>query len=68
MKRIKVGGNFIDIFKDSLYYVKGMISYVYWWIDLDKFVVIIIVGGGGGIWGYYYLEFRFLINRERVRL
>ena len=68
MKRIKAGGNFTDIPKDSPYYVKGMISHVYRRIDPDKPAATIIAGGGGGTWGYHYPEPRSLTNRERERL
>ncbi|NEO56845.1 MAG: DNA cytosine methyltransferase [Okeania sp. SIO3B5] len=68
LKRIKAGGNFRDIPKDSPYYVKGMISHVYRRIDPDKPSATIIAGGGGGTWGYHYPEPRSLTNRERARL
>ncbi len=68
LNRIKPGGNFSDIPKDSPYYVKGMISHVYRRIHPDKPSSTIIAGGGGGTWGYHYLEPRSLTNRERARL
>ncbi|MGD1713632.1 DNA cytosine methyltransferase [Dapis sp. BLCC M172] len=68
LKRIKAGGNFRDIPKDSPYYVKGMISHVYRRIHPDKPAATIIAGGGGGTWGYHYPEPRSLTNRERARL
>ena len=68
LNRIKPGGNFADIPKDSPYYVKGMISHVYRRIHPDKPSSTIIAGGGGGTWGYHYLEPRSLTNRERARL
>ncbi|MEM1171949.1 MAG: DNA cytosine methyltransferase [Cyanobacteria bacterium P01_H01_bin.35] len=68
LKRIKAGGNFTDIPKDSPYYVKGMISHVYRRIHPDKPAATIIAGGGGGTWGYHYPEPRSLTNRERARL
>jgi DNA (cytosine-5)-methyltransferase 1 len=68
LKRIKAGGNFTDISKDSPYYVKGMISHVYRRIDPDRPSHTIIAGGGGGTWGYHYPEPRSLTNRERARL
>ncbi|MGD1702604.1 DNA cytosine methyltransferase [Dapis sp. BLCC M229] len=68
LKRIKPGGNFTDIPKDSPYYVKGMISHVYRRIHPDKPAATIIAGGGGGTWGYHYPEPRSLTNRERARL
>lgn len=68
LNRIKPGGNFSDIPKDSPYYVKGMISHVYRRIHPDKPSSTIIAGGGGGTWGYHYLEPRALTNRERARL
>ena len=68
LKRIKAGGNFTDIPKDSPYYVKGMISHVYRRIDPSKPAATIIAGGGGGTWGYHYPEPRSLTNRERARL
>ena len=68
LNRIKPGGNFSDIPKDSPYYVKGMISHIYRRIHPDKPSSTIIAGGGGGTWGYHYLEPRSLTNRERARL
>ncbi|WP_199314265.1 DNA cytosine methyltransferase [Planktothrix sp. FACHB-1365] len=68
LKRIKPGGNFTDIPKDSEYYVKGMISHVYRRLHPDKPSTTIIAGGGGGTWGYHYQEPRALTNRERARL
>ncbi|MBW3585921.1 MAG: DNA cytosine methyltransferase [Cyanobacteria bacterium 0813] len=68
LNRIKPGGNFSDIPKNSPYYVKGMISHVYRRIHPDKPSSTIIAGGGGGTWGYHYLEPRCLTNRERARL
>ncbi|NJK67787.1 MAG: DNA cytosine methyltransferase [Microcoleus sp. CSU_2_2] len=68
LSRIKPGGNFTDIPKDSPYYVKGMISHVYRRIHPDKPSSTIIAGGGGGTWGYHYPEPRSLTNRERARL
>ncbi|MEG5062587.1 DNA cytosine methyltransferase [Microcoleus sp. B3-A4] len=68
LNRIKPGGNFSDIPKNSPYYVKGMISHVYRRIHPDKPSSTIIAGGGGGTWGYHYLEPRSLTNRERARL
>ncbi len=68
LKRIKPGGNFTDIPKDSPYYVKGMISHVYRRIDPNKPSATIIAAGGGGTWGYHYPEPRPLTNRERARL
>ncbi|WP_293340210.1 DNA cytosine methyltransferase [Microcoleus sp. CAWBG58] len=68
LNRIKAGGNFSDIPKDSPYYVKGMISHVYRRINPDKPSSTIIAGGGGGTWGYHYPEPRALTNRERARL
>jgi len=68
LNRIKPGGNFSDIPKDSPYYVKGMISHVYRRIHPDKPSSTIIAGGGGGTWGYHHLEPRSLTNRERARL
>ncbi|MEG4393739.1 DNA cytosine methyltransferase [Microcoleus sp. BROC3] len=68
LNRIKPGGNFSDIPKDSPYYVKGMISHVYRRIHPDRPSSTIIAGGGGGTWGYHYLEPRSLTNRERARL
>ena len=68
LKRIKAGGNFTDIPKDSPYYVKGMISHVYRRIHPDKPSATIIAGGGGGTWGYHYPEPRPLTNRERARI
>ena len=68
LNRIKPGGNFSDIPKDSPYYVKGMISHVYRRIHPDKPASTIIAGGGGGTWGYHYQEPRSLTNRERARL
>ena len=68
LNRIKAGGNFSDIPKDSAYYVKGMISHVYRRINPEKPSSTIIAGGGGGTWGYHYPEPRALTNRERARL
>lgn len=68
LKRIKPGGNFTDIPKDSEYYVKGMISHVYRRLHPDQPSTTIIAGGGGGTWGYHYKEPRALTNRERARL
>ncbi len=68
LKRIKPGGNFTDIPKDSEYYVKGMISHVYRRLHPDQPSTTIIAGGGGGTWGYHYDEPRALTNRERARL
>jgi DNA (cytosine-5)-methyltransferase 1 len=68
LNRIKAGGNFSDIPKDSPYYVKGMISHVYRRIHPEKPSSTIIAGGGGGTWGYHYPEPRALTNRERARL
>ena len=68
LNRIKPGGNFSDIPKDSPYYVKCMISHIYRRIHPDKPSSTIIAGGGGGTWGYHYLEPRSLTNRERARL
>ncbi|WP_434222805.1 DNA cytosine methyltransferase [Limnospira platensis CENA597] len=68
IKRIKPGGNYTDIPKDSEYYVKGMISHVYRRLHPDQPSTTIIAGGGGGTWGYHYQELRSLTNRERARL
>jgi len=68
LKRIKPGGNFTDIPKDSEYYVKGMISHVYRRLHPDQPSTTIIAGGGGGTWGYHYQKPRALTNRERARL
>lgn len=68
LKRIKPGGNFTDIPKESEYYVKGMISHVYRRLHPDQPSTTIIAGGGGGTWGYHYKEPRALTNRERARL
>ncbi|VXD18019.1 Modification methylase NgoFVII [Planktothrix serta PCC 8927] len=68
LKRIKPGGNFTDIPKDSEYYVKGMISHVYRRLHPNQPSTTIIAGGGGGTWGYHYQEPRALTNRERARL
>jgi len=68
LKRIKPGGNFTDIPKDSEYYVKGMISHVYRRLHPDRPSTTIIAGGGGGTWGYHHEEPRSLTNRERARL
>jgi len=68
LELISEGGNFADIDKDHLLYVKGMISHVYRRIHRNEPAKTIIAAGGGGTWGYHYPEPRALTNRERARL
>jgi DNA (cytosine-5)-methyltransferase 1 len=68
LRLIPEGCNFKAIPKDSVYYVKGMISHVYRRLDRNQPATTIIAAGGGGTWGYHYHEPRPLTNRERARL